>query len=453
MSAQLRRSRPIWFPRLSLRGGIFLAGGGALFLNALVINRRDLLFVACLLIAVPAVALFYVTLRPAKLHVTRSFRPPVVPAGGETVVLLQVRNLSTRPLYGARWRDTASDGISVPSSSLLPMLDRFDGGPGGAGDTVVVEYTLRPKLRGVYDVGPLVVGRHDPFGLAFSERPVGEPHDLVVTPRVTPLSDRRAAVTSGDGSVHEILRHVNPNSDELIAREYRPGDSLRRVNWPATARHGEIMVRQEEQRSTPEAVIVLDTTVSGRPAYSATQAGGRMRRQDTAFELAIEAVASIGAHLLDAGFRLNILELGPSQLAPSTDRQRGGLHGDGPSIFRTSGGDRLLLEALATVVPVPRADADAGSRGAPRGAHRLSSGPVPTFAVLVDIDSLDVRDLAAARATAEPAVAFVLETMNRTMISELEDAGWNCIPLRAAREMQEAWGRVQRERSATHDVA
>jgi uncharacterized protein (DUF58 family) len=448
MSPHRRRPRPIWYPRLTLRGGIFLAAGGALFLNALVINRRDLLFVACLLIAVPVVALFYVALRPGKLHVVRSFRPPVVPAGGDTVVLLQVRNLSSRPLYGARWRDTASDGIKTPYSSLLPMLDRYDGGPGGGGDTAVVEYTLTPKLRGVYDVGPLVLGRHDPFGLAFSERPVGEPHDLIVTPRVTPLSDRRGAVTSGDGSVHEILRHVNPNSDELIAREYRPGDSLRRVNWPATARHGEIMVRQEEQRSTPEALIILDTTLSGRPAYSTTHSSDRMRRHDMAFELAIEVVASVGAHLLDEGFRLNLLELGPSQLAPGTERTRGGLHGDAPASFGISGGDRLLLEALATVVPVQRADPDEGTRAAPRGAVRLSSGPVPTFAVLVDIDGIDSKDLAAARAFADPAVAFVLEPMDRNRLSELEDAGWNCIIIRHAREIPDAWSRIQRERSA-----
>ena len=453
MSVLTRRTRPIWFPRLTLRGGIFLAGGGALFLNALVINRRDLLFVACLLLAVPAVALFYVTLRPAKLHVTRSFRPPVVPAGGDTVVLLQVRNLSSRPLYGARWRDTASDGLKTPGTTLLPMLDRFDGGPGGGGDTAVVEYTLTPRLRGVYDVGPLVLGRHDPFGLAFSERPIGEPHDLVVTPRVTPLSDRRGSVTSGDGSVHEILRHVNPNSDELIAREYRPGDSLRRVNWPATARHGEIMVRQEEQRSTPEALVILDTTLSGRPAYSPTHANDRMRRHDMAFELAIEVVASVGAHLLDAGFRLNILELGPSQLAPGPDRNRGGLHGDPPSTFGISGGDRLLLEALAAVVPVPRADPDAGGRGSARSALRLSSGPVPTFAVLVDIDGIDAKDLSAARSTAEPAVAFVIDTVNRTVLAQLEEAGWHAIVLRSVRDIPDAWSQVEKARGAVHDLA
>jgi uncharacterized protein (DUF58 family) len=225
------------------------------------------------------------------------------------------------------------------------------------------------------------------------------------------------------------------------------------VNWPATARHGEIMVRQEEQRSTPEALIILDTTLSGRPSYSSTHAGDRMRRHDMTFELAIEVVASVGAHLLDAGFRLNLLELGPSQLAPGSERRRGGLHGDAPSTYRTSGGDRLLLEALATVVPVHRADPDAGARSSPRASVRFASGPVPTFAVLVDIDGMDAKDLAAARSSAEPAVAFVLETMSRGALEALEEAGWLCIPVRTVRDIPEAWGRVQQERGSVHDVA
>jgi uncharacterized protein (DUF58 family) len=453
MSPQRRYARPIWFPQLTLRGGIFLGGGGALFLNALVINRRDLLFVAFLLIAVPVAALCYVTLRPARLHVTRTFRPPIVPAGGDVVVSLQVRNLSMRPLYGTRWRDTASEGIKPPASALLPMLNRYDGGPGGGGDTATLEYTLTPRLRGVYDVGPMVLGRHDPFGLAFSERPVGEPHDLVVTPRVIPLTERGVMVTSGDGAVHEILRHINPNSDELIAREYRPGDPLRRVNWPATARHGEIMVRQEEQRSTPEAVLILDTTLSGRPAYSATHVSNRMRRHDAAFELAIEIAASVGTHLLAEGFRLNVLELGRSQLAPGPDRERGGLHGDAPSTFLATGGDRLLLEGLANLVPIDRSRPDAGKNAAPRRSARASSAPTPAFAILVDIDAADAKDLAAARGNAEPAVAFVLDTVKHAILGELEDAGWRCITVRGARDIPAAWNQLLNQRGAVHDLA
>jgi uncharacterized protein (DUF58 family) len=180
----------------------------------------------------------------------------------------------------------------------------------------------------VYDVGPLMLGWFDPFGLAFSERVAGTPQDLIVTPRVTPLPRSGEALIRGDGSVHEILRHVNPNSDELIAREYRPGDPLRRVNWPATARHGEIMVRQEEQRSNPEALLILDTTLGVQTSYSATRLSDRLSRREQAFELAVEVAASVGTHLLNEDFRLEVVELGASQLDAGSGLDRGRLRGN-----------------------------------------------------------------------------------------------------------------------------
>ncbi|MGO4691841.1 DUF58 domain-containing protein [Glaciibacter sp. 2TAF33] len=453
MPARRRRSRPVWFPRLTLRGGIFLATGGALFLNALVIDRRDLLFVACLLLAVPVVALVYVTVRPAKLDISRTFRPPIVPAGGDTVVSLHVRNRSLRPVYGTRWRDTGSAGIRVPASMQLPALDRYEGGPEGGADTAILEYTITPRQRGVYDVGPLMLGRFDPFGLALSERVAGIAHDLVVTPRVTPLPGSGEALIRGDGSVHELLRHVNPNSDELIAREYRPGDSLRRVNWPATARHGEIMVRQEEQRSNPEALLIIDTTLTGAPTSGAGRAGDRTNHHDQAFELAVEVAASVGVHLLDENFRLQVIELGASQLAPGAAQTRGGLHGDANSTFRAPGGDRLLLEGLANLVPVERADLDAARAMLPRGAARGLNGQVPAFAVLVDLDEEDATDLAALRGHYQPAVVFALDTMAHRPVEILQDAGWHCIAVRTPRDIPDAWNQVQRERGAVHDPA
>ena len=436
---------------------MFLAVGGALFLNALVIDRRDLLFVACLLLAVPVVALVYVTVRPARVQLSRAIRPVIVPAGSDAVVALRVRNLSSRPVSGSRWRDTASAGITVPGSVMLPTLDRYEGGPDTGGDTARLEYTLTPLRRGVYDLGPLMLGRTDPFDLAVSERPVGEPHDLVVTPRVTPLPGNARSIRSGDGSIHELVRHISPSSDELIAREYRPGDPMRRVNWPATARHGEIMVRQEEQRSNPAARIILDTTLSGRPEYSASQAAARTSRQDQAFEIAVELTACVGVHLLDAGFRVELIELGPSQLVPAAAAGRGGLHGDAPGFFSAPGGDRLLLEGLANIAPVQRAaerGAEAQRASSPRGdASRGLGGQLPTFAVLVDIDAQDAAELAAIRGRCAPAVAFVLDTMSRGALERLRDAGWHCIGLRSHRDIPGAWDQAQQERGAVRDKA
>lgn len=434
---------------------MFLAVGGALFLNALVIDRRDLLFIAFLLLAVPVVALVYVTVRPAAVQVSRAIRPVIVPAGSDAVVALRVRNLSARPISGTRWRDTASAGITVPAGTMLPALDRFEGGPDTGGDTARLEYTLTPLRRGVYDLGPLMLGRSDPFDLAVSERPAGEPHDLVVTPRITPLPGNALTIRSGDGSIHELIRHISPSSDELIAREYRPGDPLRRVNWPATARHGEIMVRQEEQRSNPAARIILDTTLAGRPSYSPTQAQARTSRHDQAFELAVELTACVGVHLLDAGFRVELVELGPSQLVPAAGGGRGGLHGDAPASFRAPGGDRLLLEGLANMVPAQRAAADAGHGAGSRrtAVTRGFEGRLPTFAVLVDIDAQDAAELAAIRGRCAPAVAFVIDTMSRGALERLRDAGWRCIGLRTHRDIPAAWEQAQQERGAVRDLA
>jgi uncharacterized protein (DUF58 family) len=445
-----RFSRPGWFPRLTLRGLIFLTAGGALFLNALVVNRRDLLFVACVLLAVPLVALVYVAVRPSRLHVTRTFRPPIVAAGSEAVVCLLVQNLSSRPLYGARWRDATNGATKAPGTGQLPPLERYEGGRDNGADSATLEYTILPRQRGVHGIGPLVLGQHDPFGLAFSERRVGEPHDLVVTPRITSLPGAGTALTSGDGSLHEQLRRENPNSDELIAREYRPGDALRRVNWPATARHGEIMVRQEEQRSNPEALLILDTTLSG-PREHSLMHGERDRRYDQDFELAVELAASVGAHLLDGGFRLNVAELGASQLAPGLDRERGALNGDMPTAFRAPGGDRQLLEGLANLMPIHRQEADVAT-GASWVASRGASSQLPAFAILIDINDADAAGLASVRGHCEPAVAFTVGTVRRDMLEYLTNAGWQCITVTSSREITAAWSEVQQQRGVVHDT-
>ncbi|PPL18999.1 DUF58 domain-containing protein [Microterricola pindariensis] len=442
-----------WWPRLSRRGWAFLIVGVSLVAGALLFSRREFLFIAFVLIAVPIVALCYVALRGARVHVTRVFAPGIVAAGGEAVVSLTVRNIGRRASFGARWRDQADDGIQVPDGALLPALGRYQPGQGGGEDTARLEYTLRPRRRGVYDIGPLVLGMVDPFGLAYAERPVGEPHDLIVTPRVSALPDRGRSLSSGTGAVHELLRHTNPNSDELIAREYRPGDPLRRVHWAATAKRDELMVRQEEQRSNPEARIIVDTTLSGASAAERTGVRQRYGRLDAAVELGMEAVASIGTHLLAAGFRLDVVETGPSQLAPGQpggESGRGGLRGDAPSSFRAPGGDRGLLEGLANL-QVPSPGLRATEEQSAGSVLRNSSAHLPALAVLIDIDDRETEELAALRPYCEPAVAFVLNTMRRSAIERLVDAGWHCIELRGPEQLPDAWAEAQRGR--VQDVA
>jgi len=436
--------------RPTLRGGLFLAVGGAVLIGAWAFDIRDLIFVAGVLLLVPLVALGYVIVHPLRVAVSRVFRPATVSAGLGATVTIQIHNLAQTPLVGLRWRDTAASGVTVPATQALRALGPARPGRQTTADTAVVSYDVRPPRRGVYPVGPLMLGRVDPFGLAYSEWPVGAPHDLTVTPRVTPLPGNGVSITRGEGSRHERLRHLNNDSDELIAREYRPGDPMRRVNWPATARHGEIMVRQEEQRSHPEARVVLDTTRGGR----GPDAGRGYAANSPEFEHAVELAASIAVHLLDGGFRVDIVELGPCQLVAARSRpgdsagahdpdegRHGGLRGDDPVSFTGPEGARALLDALAQVVPLDQAarvDAWSGDGGPPGGGSALGR-QIPTFAVLVDTGDADTSDLVALRSLCQPAVAFVFDTMPGRAVERLDEAGWQSVHLTRASGIAEAW--------------
>jgi len=421
--------------RLTVRGAVLLLVGLLTGAYAALGNSPDALFIAGVLFLAPLVASVYVSLRPARVDVTRVFHPSTVSVGGESVISLEVRNLSATPLGGAWWCDSPPPGIDVPPSAILPVLGRT----GSDADTVRLEYSVVPRHRGVYDVGPLKVSRHDPFGLAHSDRIFGVPHDLVVMPRVTALPSGGPHQSTNDGSIRELVRQATPTSDELIAREYRPGDALRRVNWPATARHGELMVRQEEQRSNPEARLVLDTTLNGAVGRGA---GHLSLQLMAAFECEIELAASIGMHLLGAGFRLEVVELGASQLLPGDLQILGGLNGDVAATYRTPGGDRTMLEALASVVPVPvpgQSGLAAARLAPPPVALRGAQTALPTFAVLVVVSDADVDGLVALSRHSQPAIAFVQRTVSKVARDRLRAANWRCIDIASIAQLDEAW--------------
>ncbi|MEF3404104.1 DUF58 domain-containing protein [Agromyces sp. CCNWLW203] len=436
-----RSLRVATWPRLTRRGATLVIVGVLLLAVSLWFDSRDVLVLAFVGIAMPAVAALFVALRKPSLAVTRRFSPPVVAAGGSTLVAIVIKNRSRRTFDGAHWRDGVPTTLTAAPEAVLPAMGPYESMLPSGDDTVHVEYRLRTPRRGVYPIGPLRVSIADPFGLARVDRDVGTAHEVVVTPRVTPLDAALGSAASVDGVLNGLQLRTHPNSDELIAREYRYGDPLRRVNWAATARRGELMVREEEQRGDPEARIILDTTLAGR----ARQAGHRREADDGphfGFELGVEVAASIGMHLLERGYRVRCDRL--------DDSERGLAVGESGAGYRMPGGDRLLLEDLA------RLDGPSGAAGArsrsSAGAHTAGSrgrdARMPGFAVLVDPDEHDARSLVALRSSIEPAVAFATEGVAGSIVELLEKADWRVVRVRRAAEFASAWSGTARPQPA-----
>ncbi len=166
-----------------------------------------------------------------------------------------------------------------------------------SGSTVSHFYGLRCARRGVYTVGPLVAVAGDPLGLSQRETVVAEPFELLVHPRVEPVSDRPLTRQFEDPPIRPPVSKPWPSGLEFYGmREYTPGDDLRRIVWRASARTGKVMVREAEQGITNRITIMLDTD---RGAHSRDGEG-----LSESFEAGVRVAASLGVRHLREGYEV-----------------------------------------------------------------------------------------------------------------------------------------------------
>lgn len=127
-----------------------------------------------------------------------------------------------------------------------------------------VRASLVPRRRGVLSFGGVDVVRPDVFGLAYGRERVPLADRLVVLPKRYRLPQvllpaQRLLQPGG----HALASTIGDSEEFLSLREYRPGDSLRRVHWKSFARTGEPVVKEFETEFFERHALVLDTGAAG----------------------------------------------------------------------------------------------------------------------------------------------------------------------------------------------
>ncbi len=211
---------------------------------------------------------------------------------GDTVdVRLVLQNTSNRRVRG-ELRDAW-----VPSAGAVPATQPLDV-PGG--ERRVLTTTLTPTRRGDRVPDRVTVRSLGPLGLAARQGRHEVPWRVRVQPPFTSrkhLPERLARLRQLDGLVAARVRGQGTEFDAL--REYVDGDDVRSIDWRATARRSEVVVRTWRPERDRQLLLVLDT---GR-----TSAGrvGDVPRLDASLDAAL-LLAALASR---AGDRVDLLAL------------------------------------------------------------------------------------------------------------------------------------------------
>jgi uncharacterized protein (DUF58 family) len=412
--------------RLTRRGRIFAGAGVGLFIVAFASGNRILLLGGILALILVAAALIMVRARRLQLNATRTFYPPIVEVGGRTRATVVIENVARAASSAALWYDTLpwEPGYTVPE--YLPSLGAHRERFSHPRTKSNLGYSVEPPRRGVFAIGPIEVETGDPFSLATGTAVLAGTHELIVTPRITELPGKGLSIDAADGAAHIVQRAATGSEDDLMTREYRRGDALRRVHWRASARHGELMVRQEEPRNRPEARIIIDTRSDGYPDASSEAPGpGDLEPESESFEWIIGFVASMSLHLQGSGYAVSVLETAGAQLV----QPRGGAVMDAtPEEFlRSLAAAQLVRDDLAAL---------------PDGVQGPDGGRAPVFALVAAPSRSTVDWITRMRRPYETGTVVIL---GGSLLGEhdsgvpFEKAGWTCIRVSLDSRPSDVW--------------
>lgn len=210
--------------------------------------------------------------------------------GSEIQLEAEVRNRDTLAARYVRLRAIASSQLEIhiePSAGEVAASGRLK-----------VKVTVRTPRVGLHGLHGLALEVHGAPGLFEVPLTFANPFGVEVLPR--PFA---AWLPSPRGGRSKLLapsgrpgRARGDGSDLRELREHRPGDPFRRIAWKASARRGQLLVRDFEREERDVAWVVLDASVE---LWS-----GPVGRAP--LDLAIDEAASICQRYLARGDRVGL---------------------------------------------------------------------------------------------------------------------------------------------------
>ena len=334
-----------------LRGEVGLYVIGGLLVASLLVREAQLLVVGLILALVAAVSWIWQRYCLVGLGYRRSLGQQRAVFGEEVSLTLEIVNDKPLPLAWLEIEDTvpgvglrlapAHVGPShIPGRRLLGILLSVRWY-----ERVRRHYRVTCQARGLHAFGPATLRTGDVFGLAAQEIEIPGEDYLLVYPKIVSLERLRLPARNPFGDFPLRRQWLFEDPMRMVGvRDYRPGDSPRRLHWKATARApGQALQVKQFEPTTTQRVHVLLNISTGGPNWS------WQGYDPEVLEAVITTAASVANWATERGFLVGLAA--------------------NAKLFRSSAAVRIppsrdprqmmyVLEALARLVPLPTMGAD-----------------------------------------------------------------------------------------------
>jgi uncharacterized protein (DUF58 family) len=257
-------------------------------LTALVVGRPELVALTAPFLLALAVGLALAT--PPQLEVAVELADERVLEGdevGASIVVSSATPVDRLDLY-----------LRLP-----PGVELADGGNPvalrlAAGERRELEFTLRAARWGGHVLGPAYARARDPLGFLVWETTAPTRPELRTYPREEVLrrivQPRETQLFSGN----EVARRKGEGIEFADIRLWAAGDPLKRVNWRASARRGELWVNESHPERNTDVILFVDSFAEARRGDAGT------------LDLAVRATAALADAYVRRRDRVGLIAFG-----------------------------------------------------------------------------------------------------------------------------------------------
>ena len=263
---------------------------------------------------------------PTKLGISRAFAGPLI-LGRPVNVAIELRQAGRTALHVF-----ATDELSPVLYGEVPQF-QLAVPPGGEARYA---YTIVPRKRGDATLGSVFLTYRTRFGFAERWAVAALSQSVCVLPDIREANEQALFLIRSRQTDIQKRRHRDPGLGREFEslREYREGDDLREVCWPATARRHHLVTRTFQAERSQTVWIVID---AGRLMRAEIEKPGQDYRFSK-LDYSVDAALSIAKVAIQYGDRA-------AGLAYGRKIQQAIGSGSGPAHIRT------WVEALARVRP------------------------------------------------------------------------------------------------------